>query len=747
MGIWKQALATSLVAAFLPAVPAAAQPVAADRVPVFGSAVGVVVLDLVVRDRKGNLVRDLRSDEIEIWEDGIRQGVTEFRTLPAGGGTTVSTAVPGPLSDARRPALPATTAAPADRRPRASLVSFVFDQLSVEGRSLAFQAAERFLDAQAGSETYVAVFRIDGRLKLAQGFTRDTAALKRSLEAATLGSAPAFTSNVTAIGGQLGQSPNAGDPLQKGYDHRELRPAHHEGDPEAGTPMDGDGSLAAERNIANAMVNILRTAEDMERTERGTWSLDGLLALVHGQGSLPGRKTVVYFSEGLQVPPQLEDPFRSLMSEANQANVSIYAVDVRGLGAAGNMAAARELLDQAVAISTSQRLSGGNWHGVTREQAREFEAVEATLRMNAQGTLEDLARGTGGFLIAESNDLKVGFLRLGEEIRGYYEVAYAPSDDHFDGRFRRVAVKVKRAGVSVQSRNGYFAVPRASSRPIMGYEAPLLSALGSRQPPHDFEHQAAVFRFDANADLVRHGLAVAVPLSRVAFAEDRLSGRYAGRVSILALVRDARGDIVQHLGQDYHLEGPLGDLAAARRRRITFSRNLLLRPGTYVVDTAVRDGFGQRIGCRRLPLAVASPAPGVRLSSMVALAGAVPATGAGEEQDDPFRLGDVRMTPSLEPKVRLGPGQDTLALYYVVYGQEGVREPPSMTLEIGRAGRLVKRGSIALPPPDASGRIPHVASVPVGTLAPGDYTLRLNVTQAGSSAAEQRIVEVRSGGE
>ena len=65
MAFWEQALAISLVAAFLPAVPAAAQPAAADRVPVFGSGVGVVVLDLVVRDRKGSLVRDLRSDEIE----------------------------------------------------------------------------------------------------------------------------------------------------------------------------------------------------------------------------------------------------------------------------------------------------------------------------------------------------------------------------------------------------------------------------------------------------------------------------------------------------------------------------------------------------------------------------------------------------------------------------------------------------------------------------------------------------------
>ena len=96
---------------------------------------------------------------------------------------------------------------------------------------------------------------------------------------------------------------------------------------------------------------------------------------------------------------------------------------------------------------------------MTREQAREFDAVEATLRMNSQATIEDLAKSTGGFLIAESNDLERGFRRLGEDIRDYYEVAYTSTDDRHDGRFRRVAVKVKRPGARVQSRDGYFAVP------------------------------------------------------------------------------------------------------------------------------------------------------------------------------------------------------------------------------------------------------------------------------------------------
>ena len=82
-------------------------------------------------------------------------------------------------------------------------------------------------------------------------------------------------------------------------------------------------------------------------------------------------------------------------------------------------------------------------------------------------------------------------------------------------------------------------------------------------------------------------------------------------------------------------------------------------------------------------------------------------------------------------------GRDGPAIYYVVYTQPGVAEPPRLALEIDRAGRVVRRGTIALPAADPSGRIPHVARLPTAALAPGEYTLRLSVTQGGSNASEE----------
>ena len=710
-----------------------------DEPPAFGTGVQLVALDLVVRDRRGNAIRDLRSDEVEVYEDGVRQPVSEFRAVPSarealaeGPAAVVPESVPAFRS--------VTGPAPAPPRGRVNLVALVFDQLSVEGRRLASKAARDLLGAQLDPDAFVAIFRIDGRLMLVKGFTRGRAGLLESVDGATLGNAPAFASGALAAGGEIGASSNGGDPLQRGYDLRVLRPAHSAGDPDAGTPMDGDGALTPERKMANVTLDILRTAEEAERTLRGNRSLDGLLAVVHGLRDLPGRKTLVYFSEGLQVPPWLDDHFRGLASEANRASVSIYGVDVRGLRVAGHMDDAHALLDQAVMVSGSQRLSGGAWHGVTREQARQFETVEASLRMNAQGTLDDLSKATGGVLIGDSNDLALGLRKLGEDTRHYYELAYAPSDPRLDGRFHRVSVKVKRSGASVQSREGYFAIPHAVGEPVYGYEGPLLTALAARRPPRTFDHQSAVFRFEADAGRVQHALVVAAPLARVTFRRDESAGLYLGRVSVLALVKNERGDIVEKAGRDYVIEGRLADLDATRLRRVSFVRRVALPPGSYSVETAVRDGLGDRTGCSATRLVVAPAPPGVRMSSVVGLSGAVPATG--EDEDDPFRVGQVRMMPDLGVRLRAEAGSDGLAVYYVVYAQPGAAEPPRMTLEVDRAGRVVRRGRVELPAADAGGRIPYVAKVPVSALAPGEYTLRLSVTQGASSATEEALLQV-----
>src|SRR5207249_8823154 len=133
--------------------------------PTFRVDTGVVILDVVVRDKKGRMVRDLRPEEVQVLEDGVKQQVTAFRFVETG-------REPEPAAAAAAPA----TAGPAPARPLArqvSLVTLLFDQLGAEGRAISRKAALDFLASEARSDLWISVFLIDRRMRLLQQFTTD----------------------------------------------------------------------------------------------------------------------------------------------------------------------------------------------------------------------------------------------------------------------------------------------------------------------------------------------------------------------------------------------------------------------------------------------------------------------------------------------------------------------------------------------------------------------------------------------
>ena len=170
------------------------------------------------------------------------------------------------------------------------------------------------------------------------------------------------------------------------------------------------------------------------------------------------------------------------------------------------------------------------------------ENAEESLRANVQDTLAELAQSTGGFLTANTNDFKPSMQRIATDIGSYYEAAYVPVSQEFDGKFRKIAVKVTRPGVTVQSRIGYFALPPGEGSALLPFEMPLLTALTVDPPPHAFDYQAAALQF-----VPRHGRPPArADLRGAARGHDasrRTSGRtrIALRFSLLALVTDPTG--------------------------------------------------------------------------------------------------------------------------------------------------------------------------------------------------------------
>jgi len=124
-------------------------------------------------------------------------------------------------------------------------------------------------------------------------------------------------------------------------------------------------------------------------------------------------KSVLYFTAGMYLTPELDAIFRNLTSMANRANVTFYAVDTRGVMTFAQNAGATDQLGRANAASSTSTLQEGN---ATQAEMRSSDDAETSSRANKQLPIRNLAEATGGFLLGESNDLRTPLRHVNEEI-------------------------------------------------------------------------------------------------------------------------------------------------------------------------------------------------------------------------------------------------------------------------------------------------------------------------------------------
>ena len=719
------AVAVLLAAPALAAPPDPAPPQAGAR-PVFPSGTQAVVLDVVARDKKGHTVSDLRADELQVLEEGQPKTIAAFRFVDR---SPAPVPVPGVAAAPEPAAAGAPAKAPepqAIRNP--TLVTLLFDALDAEGRLFARKAALDLLQAENRPDLVFSVFFVGNRLQLLQQFTPDRAAAAAAVERACSMLDPrGVVPNAADMDRAADTANKANDKAQTAGD------AAGAGGGAAAGPA--AGQAAVEAAFANVELRAVEMAESIERSQRGNSSLFGLFALARQQQRLAGRKAIVYFSEGLQVPNQLEPLYRSVVSEANRANLSIYSVDARGLRTASDFDRTKTDLSKSRENVRRQVQSRGG-RAVTREDVLAGEVAEDAITMNAQGMLGALSDSTGGRLIANSNDVHAGLDRAIADTSGYYEITYDPQLATFDGSFRRISVKVKRPGVSVQAREGYFALPPGEGSVDFPWELPLLKTLKASPVPHDFDTRAIAYHFGPEGGEVRHTLVAEVPLDALTF-EGR-GGTRKAHFSVLAVVRDAKGAVREHFSQDSPIEVPEKSFEALKHGNAVFTRSFTLPPGRYGLELVVLDQNAKRASVRRSVLLVAAPPAQLGLSSVAVVKRTEPVIEGALESRDPLRNGTSRIVPFVgEPTFSAG---ETVSLFLVAYSAGGASASagkPSLTLEFSRDGAVVGRSTIELPAPDAAGRIPYVASVPTQSLAPGRYEVAAVVRQ-GEAAARER---------
>ena len=471
-----------------------------------------VVLDVVVRDKHGKAVTDLTPQDFTVTDDGTPHPVKSFRLVT--GGEAVSGAGQRAQLDPLR---------------QIRLVTMIFQGLDLTGRKMARDAALDLLKSDLPQNVYMAVMVIDHKLEALQRFTNDRELLKKAVMRATGGDSTNFVGDTERVQAELQQivGPNPGG------QSLEQQVGTMQDSASAGAPASGGtpGTMTGPVNalVAQMMLQMLRGQQGMAMTDWGRSSIYALLNAVKDQYRLPGRKTILYFTPGFSIPQGMEQAFKNVISIANRSNVSFYSIDTRGVGA-GTNAGASDMLNSAAKSSQTQAQSTG-YSPVTRDQVGVFDTAIESSRANTQVTLSDLSESTGGFLIANTNDLKVPLRRLNEDIETYYEISYSPEIQKYDGSFRKVVVKSARSDLKIQSRAGYFALPPSmagNGNVIAGYEVPLLKAFDTSPLPKAFGYRAEGMHFLGPNNETIGEVVIDVPLSVFKLKENKEGGTFEG---------------------------------------------------------------------------------------------------------------------------------------------------------------------------------------------------------------------------
>ena len=676
-----------------------------------------VLVDVVVRDKKGRAVTNLPESAFTVLDEGTARQISSFRLVR--GTEAVSSSGSGSAT---------TAAQKLDPIRQIRLVSMIFDRLDQGERTFTRRAAVDLMNVELPQNVYVAVFALGNELRAIQGFTNKRDLLVQAIEKATSKPSSQFSADSQQLRAEIEKMLG---PNQTGTQDLFSR--------------QGQMAEGFELVMARSLVEMISFDQRTEMAYEGRSTIWALLAAVRGQSALPGRKAIIYFSEGFAIPQGAEEEFQSVISTANRSNLSFYPIDAHGLTENRLNAKATEGLSGAAAASSqSGSLGSGGFGGLAQPKTEIVLSADLAInanRMNAQDTLAMLADQTGGFLTANTNDFRAPLQRVMEDVNTYYEISYIPHVEKYDGKFRHIGVKVDRSDLIVQSRAGYFALPPDMLRTasLNSYEVPLLRALSDPLPNGGLAFESGGMHFRGEGRLGTCGFLIDMPLANLGL--NRKSGNtLTGGLAYVALIKDVKGAVVKKLQGEMPVELQPDQVPSFKQGRYADMEYFDLPPGYHTIEVAVLDRETGNTGVRRSALFVPQPREELEMSS-VALIRKWRPKEPDAAVDDPFVLGDKAVTPTLMPRVNKSVST-SLPFYLTVYPDTRIASTPELMIEFDRDGQAKRMAAVELAAPDADGRIQYVANAPIDQFPPGNYAVRFIVRQGTETAEEDFAVNL-----
>jgi hypothetical protein len=483
---------------------------------------------------------------------------------------------------------------------------------------------------------------------------------------------------------------------------------------------------------------------------------DSLLQIIRYESALPGRKTVLYLSEGLVDPPGRHDFVRTVISAANRGNVTFYCIDVRGLTLASSNGVSVGLTKSAAATSKTQGTMSST-PSVAMAQAQQFDVMDQAAAAHVQLNVAELAESTGGFAVFSTNDFKQNMARIMEDVRTHYEISYVPASNLYDGRYRKIKVTVTDPRLLIQTRDGYFALPELNGEAVQPFELSALHLLNSG-PRSDFKFRAAALRFKPLRDGYRFEMSFAMPIASLTIPPDGNTQKARVHAVFLALIKDAGGQVVGKVSREIDRDVPAAQLEQFRRGETILTMPFEAAAGRYTIEAVAMDPEGNRASTKRISLVVPNVVPDVApnvvpnvvsnavpkppesmMSSLEVVHGIEP-LDAPRDPGNPLEFAGGKVTPELSQSASAQAG---VALFFVVYpdgdASRAVSAKPRITVEFFQDGKAIARTMPDAGSPDELNSFPilQYTKLPVG-----EYVARVTVEQGGRVSRESMAVSV-----
>ncbi|CAN5495854.1 hypothetical protein BH10ACI2_BH10ACI2_07910 [soil metagenome] len=660
----------------------------------------LIQVDVSVTDKKGKIVRDLRRDEIEIYQNGKKQDLNTFsfvsnvRETPEEAKAKIIPGIPAPP--------PPITPANVKRT-----IALVVDDLTLSFESTYYvrRALKKFVDEQMQDGDLVAIVRTGAGMGALQQFTTDKRRLYAAIENVKWN--PLGTGNIGAFAPLEAKDPNA-EP----------------------TPTPEAGDRTAE--------GIEREFNDFRASVFASGSLGAVNYVVDGMSELPGRKSIMLLSDGFKMftkdaegftdSGRVLDAIRLLVDKANRSSVVIYTVDARGL--------------QVTGITAADNTSG--------RSAEEIQTAESDRRdelLDTQDGLKYLARETGGFAIINNNDISGGIRKVLDD-QSYYLLGYIPEDETFDPKnkkYNKLVVKVTRPGLTVRYRSGFFNVedkaPTVKTAVAMTPMARLSAALVSPFAVTGIGLQLnALFGADVKNETYVRSL-LHIDAKDLKFT-DAGEGSKKMAFDALAMSFGDNGQVVDQLARSYTLT--LKPEAYQRVLENGFVYHFLFpvkKPGAYQYRVAVRDAQADTVGSARQFIEV----PNLKKNQLAVSSIVIENLTLPEWQKLIDPNGGAVQTTAMSDTAQRRIKQGTILRYgFEIYNAKlsSTKQPSVHTkIRIFREGKLVLDGEQK--PVELRGQtdFEHLRSAGALTIGdkmlPGDYMLQIIITDDLAKAKQQ----------